>query len=910
MIDLHRHSEYSLFDGFGKAGELAQIAKDLGHSAFSTTEHGNTNGLVQHYFACKEVGIKPIMGVEAYFKPKINDQRKSFHLCLFCKSVKGYENLNKLMTIAEKQKYYNPIITLENLKQYHEGIICTSACIASYFSQKILEGSIKQAEKAIKIFKNIFEDDFYIEIQPYKIDKNGTQEKVNEVLMRLADRNEVPCILTSDSHYGKKEDFPTYKKMHEIAKHNIDVESTYKERYMPSERAISKRFIKMHKKYIEANQVNNCETVQEYLGELMDNLDEIENKVDPDILEKLKPELPTFDENLDSFEVLKHHVKKGLKRRGKFTKRYWNRCLKELEVIKHLGFSDYFLIVQDYVNWSKKKGITVGPGRGSGCNSEVDYALAITEVDSIYFDLEFTRFLRMDKKKMPDIDLDFETSRRGEVIQYLLDKYKGHASQICSYGNYQANNLLNDLAKVSGLGTTTDLDKDTIESHKSTIAAIKKILNECTVDKSVDIDQLKKHPDYEFYNNEFDDILYHFTKLYKKVRFIGTHAAGVAITKDDITKYTALKYDKKTDRWFSNYDLNDLEKLGIIKFDILGLKTMESIGECRRLTGHGYDEKMTKDKKIIKAFREGNTSGVFQFERQAARDILALIDTSSFDDIVATNAMNRPGPLSVKMPEHYAENKKNLDLAKNTCYYEYAKETYGTIIYQEQLQQICLNIGGLTWADADVVMKMNKGGIDKYVNIYKKNYNHFKNLFMPHAVNEMGVPEDEALELFNNLFNYTFNKGHGTGYSLISVEEMYFKIYHPNEFWFTKMKYEGDERKLAMFEAEYVQSGHLILPATMNSKAKYSLTTFEDETCIERGISSIKGVGDKAAEEIESHGPYYDKEDMLDRVNRRVVHKGVVAKLEDAGCFETNKNKYYQMIVNTNKALYSKNIRF
>lgn len=394
--DLHRHDECSTFDGFGKPEELAALAKKLGHTALGISNHGNTNGLVRHFYACKEEGIKPIMGCEGYFLPKYKPQTRGYHLCLFAKTKQGYTNLNTLQYEGEKIKYYNPIWTFELFEEYHEGLICTSACVAGYLAQCIKSGKLDQAEKYLRKMVDIFGDDFYIEIQPYSITEPGLQEKVNVESIKLAKKLGIKLILTSDSHRGAKEDFDTYMKMHEVAKHNFDdIEATYKERYMPTEKEIMQRFYKMHRgDFGDAK-------AKALAKEMVRNLQEIEDKVDGDILDELELKLPQFDPERDSFDLLKEKIRDGLKKRGKWNKKYAARIKEELEVIKYHGFEDYFLMVAEYTTWAKDQGIYVGPGRGSGCNCLVNYALHITDVDPILFDLDFSRFLRIDKKKMP-----------------------------------------------------------------------------------------------------------------------------------------------------------------------------------------------------------------------------------------------------------------------------------------------------------------------------------------------------------------------------------------------------------------------------------------------------------------------------------------------------------------------------
>ena len=412
FFDLHRHDEKSFFDGFGKPTELAQRAVELGYPALGLSNHGNITGLVQHWQACKEVGIKPVLGCEVYFQPKFNKtkpERKSYHLNLFAKSLEGYKNLCHMLTEANtKQFYYKPIIDFRLLEKYHEGLICCTACIASATSQAILHGNRKTAGKLLDKFKSIFGKDLYIEIQPYKIDDKATQQRTDYTLMKLAREKKIKCILTSDSHYGRKEDFDTYCKMHEIGRTTLDVKNTYSERYMPSEYEIAERFAKMYKhKFKDSMKVAEM---------FIDNMKPLLDSIEDDILGGLELHLPKISDNedFDSHKALKQMVKEGLQKKGKWNKEYKQRCLYELDVIHYHGFDDYFLMVQDYVNYARSQGIAVGPGRGSACNCLVAYAIGITDVDSIKYKLDFSRFMRKEKKKLPRM-LGIVCERRSAV---------------------------------------------------------------------------------------------------------------------------------------------------------------------------------------------------------------------------------------------------------------------------------------------------------------------------------------------------------------------------------------------------------------------------------------------------------------------------------------------------------------
>ena len=911
-FDLHRHDEYSTFDGYGKPEELAKIAKELGYNSLCTTNHGNTNGLVQTYKACKDNGLKAILGVEGYFLPKYVPQTRGYHLILIAKNLVGYGNMNRIQYEGDMQKYYNPIWDFSILEEHSEGLICTSACVAGYLGQCIKSDNLDKAKKYLKKMQSIFGDDFYIEIQPYNVDeeKDGInlQRYINIKSIELAEELGIKCILTSDSHRGRKEDWESYLKMHEVAGHNLDhIEDTYKERYMPVPGDLKKRFYKMHKAdFGEAR-------TKKLALQMIKNLEEIEDKCELNYLDQLEEKLPVLYDN--SYKVLVEHVKQGLKDRGRYNAEYIKRAKEELDVIKYHKFEDYFLMVEDYVNWAKNQGIAVGPGRGSACNSIVCYALKITEVDSIYFNLEFRRFLMKERHKMPDIDLDFETDRRGEVIEYLLNKYEGHSAQICSYGLYRVDNLINDLAKVCGLRTDKEVDASDAKINKQIKADIKKFVNSYIDEGFLDREGLKKDERYKSYNDSYDNIMMHFLALYEKVRFIGTHAAGVAITGGNILDYAAVRMDTKTGKLFTAYDLIDMEAIGVIKFDMLGLKTMSELNDCRKATGTpGFDISMIEDENVIAGFAKGNCNGVFQLDKASVQQLLLDIHTSNFNDVVAASAMNRPGPLKQKMPELYAANKEAYELGEDAgsnirAFDEYLKETYGTIIYQEQIMRMAVDIAGMTWDEAHNITKM-KIGVPKFNYYFENDYPRFEQAFV-NGCKKLGVPADTAKDIFKKFYDYSFNKGHSVGYSLISVEQMYYKVYYPEVFWFAKIKYANDDSDFFKYCENAVGDGAVVfLPHVNYSRSKSSLRKIDGEFAIQQGLSSIKGVGEVAANAIvaerKANGIFTSYDNFLDRVQDKKVNKKVLGLLIESGALEFKKSTYISRVKKYNSSLYAR----
>lgn len=903
FFDLHRHDEYSLFDGFGKPEQLAKHAKELGYRALGVSNHGSISGLIKHYQACNEVGIKPVMGCEIYFQPKFNKenpQRKSYHLNLFVKNLQGYKNLCHIMTEANtKQFYYKPIVDFKLLEKYSDGFICTTACIASATSQAILNGHRSTAERLLDKFKEIFKDDLYVEIQPYKIDAQGTQQRTDYELMGMAKRKKIKCILTSDSHFGSKEDFDTYCKMHEIGKTTLDVKRTYSERYMPTEYEITERFAKIYKKKFKRP--------MELAERFVDNMKEIYNKVEDNILDGLELELPKISE--DGAKQLETLTKQGLKKRNKWNKKYWKRCKEELEVINYHGFADYFLIVIDYITWAKENGIETGKGRGSVCNCEVAYAVGITEVDSIKYNLDFSRFMRKEKKSLPDIDLDFERDRRQEVIDYVINKYPNKAIQICSYGMYGVDNLVNDLASVCNLKTTKDVDWFEADENKKVIAEIKSYIKGFIVDDELNMSNLLNGYRTEEFNEKYDNIIKHFSKLYGKIKYLGKHSAGVAVVGTDISDYTCIiMRDRKTGALSSCFDKDDLEHINCVKFDMLGLKTMSEMRELREKTGHTITEEDEESKEVIDGFREGRTDGIFQMEKSAPKKILNMIQCDCINDIIAVNALNRPAPLQLHMHETYAHNKLSDNVDKNTPYYKYTQETYGTMLYQEQTVEVAQKVGHLTPQQSFDMLKIMK----KAENLTKPEYvpiiEQMKKDFY-RGCRQEGLTKEQTNSIWASMLIYGFNKGHSTGYALISIDQMYYKVHYPTQFWYVKMKYADNDADIFKYSQFAVKDGAVVMLPHVNYSAKTSLRKMDGEDVIQQGLSIIKGIGEKAAETIEEErrkGVFKSYDDFYDRCKGRSVTKAVIKTLKEQGALEFSKNKYISRVVKYNSTLMAR----
>lgn len=888
---MHKHTHYSMFDGFDKIKNIVAYAKELGHKAIGISDHGNACGIIQLYLECKKQGLKPLMGVEAYFQPKFKAGGKKFHLCLFAYTNEGYANLCRIISEANEHNFYRTMtVDFELLSKYKEGIICSSACVAGYMSQAILADKIDLAVKVTKKFKSIYGDNFYIELQPMSVMENGTdiQYEVNEGLMKIAKKLKIKTILTTDSHFTKAEDFDSYIMMHRLGKIGSEkgegftiehIEQTYKERYMHSEKEICKKFKKMHGFFPQ---------------EQLDAMDEIYDKIDIDL--DFSGSIPECDDYEDNEKALVKICQDRLKATGRWTKEYIDRAKYEISVIKGHGLCDYFLIVQEYVKWATDNGIYVGPGRGSCGGSLVTELLGITKIDPIVVGTDFDRFLRPDKKKMPDIDLDFENGRQQEVMEHIITKYMGRASKITTFGYYKSANLINDLCKVYEIPShEASRIKSILQAHVPEMAhfEFEDIIYEDII-KDRQVRELDK---------EYTHFVKHFCMLCGQVKYYGQHPAGVLVTKGAISQWVPMM--KVKGQMICSYDKYDCEAVDMVKFDVLALKTLNVIHDIEEMTNDRFDRQNIDDDveyEMYKRFSEGNTLGIFQLNKDAARGILRDIQADTIQDVIAAISLNRPGTLKLKTHEQYAANKQDVD--DTTVWYPYTKDAHGSIIYQEHVMRICKGLADMPMDRVDKLMKFK---------FSEEERGHLKEEFIAGAKAHSGLSKKVTGPLFDAMALYMFNKGHGAGYALISEWMMYHKVKHPTEFWYATLKWEYDERKRWEFETEAASEGILIFIPHVNYTADYSIRTIEGEKVIQMGYNAIKGVGPKAAEEIEAerrkHGPFKSYDDFVDRCKSRAVTSRVIDALVTDGALEFKKKVYIERVKKKNADLYMKGLR-
>jgi DNA polymerase-3 subunit alpha len=890
-FELHNHTHFSMFDGFGKINDKVKYAKKLGMPAVGISDHGNVCGIAQLYMRCKQEGITPILGCEVYFQPTYKPGEQRFHLCLFVKNAVGYENLCRILYEANVENFYRYAhVTFDILQRFHEGLICTSACISGFVPYQTAYGKKELAIKAAKKFKNIFGDDFYFELMPIDIDDLDTQKRANTRLMHLGRELGIKSIITTDAHFIEKDDFDSYLMMHELSRLGSkqgerfsmeEIEKTYKERYMHSEEEIVDKFIKMH---------------GVYPAQQLDAMEELLKKIDLKL--DFSHTIPTFDRSRDCYQDIKKICLNRLKETGRYNKEYIDKLKYEMEVIKAHDLCDYFLIVRDYVQFARDNNIYVGPGRGSVCGSLIAELMEITDVDPLVLGTDFNRFLRKDKKKMPDIDLDFEAGDgQRKVIDYVLHEYEGKAAQIVTFGYYMGANLVNDLAKIYAM------DADDLKKVKQVLLSKVMTAQHHRDIKELDINELLKDKEVRIINKEFPDLVKHFCKLVGQVKYYGQHPAGVVITQQEISQVVPMMNIRG--KLMAAFDKTDVDDLGILKFDILALKTLNILHKIEDLSGDKYDpanvDAATK-KEMYERFRTGNSLGIFQCNSPTARQVLEELDASDIQDVIAALSLNRPGTLKASMHKVYAQNKQQVD--KSTLWYPYTMDTYGTVIYQEHVMKIAGGMAKMDPVDVDKLVKCKFTDEERQI---------LKKKFIEGSNKHSGLRKEQAEELFEFMGLYTFNKAHSAGYALISEWQMYHKVKNKIPFWFATLKYEAigkDERKRHMFMGEAIRDGIIFFLPHVNYTADYSVRKVDGEYVIQEGLSVIKGVGEKAAlyieEERKRNGIFKSKSEFVERCKSRQVHTGVLKALDEEGAIEFDKQRYLSRVVKYNAAMFNR----
>ena len=871
FVHLHNHTDFSLLDGAANIPRLVDTAVEQGMKALAITDHGNMFGVLRFYMECKKKGIKPIIGCEFYVAPgsmlvKSGNEKgnKYHHLILIAKNSTGYSNLMKLASIAFTDGfYYKPRIDFDTMKKHSEGLICSSACIAGLIPQLVIQGKEDEAEKKALEYQELFgKDHYYLELQDHGIPE---QKIANEGLIRISEKTGIPLIATNDIHYITKEEaeaqeilicIGTQKKLTDSGRLVFDK----KEFYMKDPDTMMSIFSHVPEAIENTNRVAElCELEIELPGPLLPDFDIPEQFADPD-------------------EYLRHITYEGLKDRyGEITGKIEKRAEFELDIIISMGFTGYFLIVWDFIHWAKEHDIPVGPGRGSGAGSLIAYAMTITDIDPFKYDLLFERFLNPERVSMPDFDIDFCFERRQEVIDYVTRKYGSErVGQIITFGTLKTKAVLKDVARV--------LDIPFDESN-----AITKMV-------PPDVKKLKDAIEQE---EELQKIIQRggvYEKLITISKYLeglnrhsSLHAAGIVIGKEELTKYVPLYKDPKTGAVSTQFTMDLLEDCGLVKMDFLGLKTLTLIKNTENLIKkRGIDFDISKipedDEATFKMLGEGKSACIFQFESAGMQKILKDAQPESIEDLIALNALYRPGPMA-NIPQ-FIESKKDPSKIKypDPSLEEVLKPTYGVIVYQEQVMKVAQIIGGFSLGKADILRRaMGKKKV--------KEMEKMKIEFLKGAV-EKGYNEKHASDIFDMLepfAGYGFNKSHAAAYSVLAYQTAYLKANYPAEFMAANLTNEiRDTEKMAEYIAEAKQMGIEMLPPDINLSEKYFTVS---EGRIVYGLIGIKNVGSAAVDEIvrekNEGGDFKNLKDLLDRADLRVVNKKVLETLIKSGLFDS-----------------------
>ncbi len=880
FVHLHVHSEYSLLDGANRIKDLPVRAKELGMKAIALTDHGVMYGAVEFYKECKKNNIKPIIGCEVYVAPRgrlnkeANVDNVYNHLILLAKNEIGYQNLIKLVSIGFTEGfYYKPRIDLEVLEKYHEGLIALSACLAGSVPQEIQKGNIEKAKEIALWYKKVFGEDYYLELQ-----YNGLKEQVlvNQQLVQIGRELNIPIVGTNDAHYLKKED--AYN--HEVL---LCIQT-------------GKKMADTERMKFETNEfyIKSPEEMEEYfknLPEALDNTVKIAEKCNFDF-EFGHTKLPNYDvppEYKTHEEYFRKLCNDGIKKRyGENPgQEIINRVEYEMSVIEKMGYVDYYLIVWDFIHYAKSQGISVGPGRGSGAGSIVAYAIEITDIDPIKYNLLFERFLNPERISMPDFDVDFCYERRQEVIDYVARKYgSDHVSQIITFGTMAARMVIRDVGRVLDI-PYAEVDKLAKMIPMELHITIKKALEQNR--------ELKELYENDEQTKKLLDIAMGLEGL---PRNASTHACGVVITKNPVDTYVPLYVNEGNIS--TQYTMTLLEELGLLKMDFLGLRTLTVIADAKKLVKEcrGIDvvfDKEMNDPNVYKLWQEGKTSGIFQFESAGMTNFMKELKPDGLEDIIAGVSLYRPGPMD-QIPR-YIKNKLNPG---NVEYTHPALEpilnvTYGCMVYQEQVMQIVRELAGYSLGRADLVRRaMGKKKLD----VMAKERQYFiygqtdenGNVIIPGCIRN-GIDEESANKIFDEMAEfakYAFNKSHAAAYAVVAYQTAYLKAYYKEEFMAATLNsFLGNLDKIPEYIYECKRLGIEILKPDINkSNTKFTV----DNSKIRFGLGSIKNVGigavDSIVQEREKNGPYKDFSDFCERIQGETVNRKCIESLIKAGAFE------------------------
>ena len=883
---LHLHTEYSLLDGVGKIDDYLKRAKELGMKSIAITDHGNMFGAIEMYKKAIKNGIKPIIGIEVYLAEFGMEKKegRNFHLILLAKNEKGYKNLLKISSEAYiRGFYYKPRVDKEYLKNHSEGIICLSACMQGEISRRILDKEPKEnIEIAINSYIDIFgKDDFYIEVQGNGIEK---QKELNKILFKIAKKYDLKLVATNDTHYVNKGDhvlqdimicIQTGAKISDEKRMRIETEELY---------------LKSREEMIES-------LGEEYI-EAIDNTEEVSNKcnlsIDFGTFKFPYYKLPTCVKNIKEF--LRKLVYLGLEERypSGLTEKMLERVEYELSVINKMGYAEYFVVVWDFINYAKMKKIPIGPGRGSAAGSIISYALKITDLDPIKYNLIFERFLNPERVSMPDIDIDICQERRQELIDYVTEKYGvDKVAQIITFGTLKARAAIRDVGRVLDI-PLSKIDKvaKLIPFNYSIELALRSIpeLNKLyTTDK------------------EIENVINISARIENKVRHTSIHAAGIVITKDSLNETVPL-YCDKDNVVSTQYQMKELEELGLLKMDFLGLRNLTNIQRAIDYIEQDTGKKIILHdiplniKEVYGMLSKGDSLGVFQLESQGIRRILTKLKPDRFEDIIALLALYRPGPLGSGMVDNFINCKNGKEEIKypHESLKDVLQETYGVILYQEQVMKIANVMADYSLGEADLLRRaMGK----KKAEIMDEN----REKFISRSVAK-GYTEEKATEIFDlidKFAGYGFNKSHSAAYALIAYWTAWLKRMYPKHYYAALMSSEISHiENVAVYVEDAKNHGvKLKFPDINNAASKFKV----DNEGIIFALSAIKNVGEKVAEgikkEYDDNGEYKTFDDFIFRTKKFGMNKKAIEALVYSGALDGVFGNRKEKIESIGKAL-------
>ena len=883
---LHLHTEYSLLDGACRIEGLMKRVKELGQTAVAITDHGVMYGCVEFYKAAKKEGIKPIIGCEVYVATrtrfdKVNRIDGSNHLVLLCKNETGYKNLIRMVSLGFTEGFYNkPRIDHGLLEQYHEGLICLSACLAGEIPQALLAGDYEKAKNLALYYEGLFgKGNYYIEIQDHGIDEQRT---VLPLLVRLSRETGIPLVATNDAHYLTKEDAQTQHiliciQTNKTVNDDNVLEFGTEEFYVKSTEEMAELF----RAWPEA-----CE-----------NTNRIADACNFDF-EFGVTKLPYFEapDGMDNRTYFNRLCRDGLVRRygSDIPAELTERLDYEISVIDRMGYINYYLIVYDFINYAKSKGIPVGPGRGSGAGSLAAYCMGITSIDPIKYNLLFERFLNPERVSMPDFDIDFCYERRQEVIDYVIDKYGAdHVAQIVTFGTLAARAVIRDVGRVMDIpyGTVDGIAKLVPMEPKMTLTkalnASKELRERCETDPQV------------------KELIETSLKLEGMPRNASTHAAGVVITRDAVDTYVPLSTNDGNP--VTQFTMTTIEELGLLKMDFLGLRNLTVINDAekmirRREPAFSMDRIPYDDQSVFAMLNAGDTSGVFQLESSGMTQVVVGLQSKSVEDIIAVIALYRPGPME-SIPTYLANRHTPGNVHYKTPQLEHILDvTNGCIVYQEQVMQICRELAGFSYGQADLVRRaMSK----KKHDIMEKERQHFiygntePGQECPGCVKN-GIPEPVANAIFDEMSSfasYAFNKAHAACYAVVCYQTAYLKKHYKHEFMAALLTSVLDNTdKVISYTAECQRMGMRVLPPDINtSEAGF---TVEGEN-IRFGLLALKNVGRNLITAVvreRKNGAYRSLYNFCKRMHGGEINRRAVESLIKSGAFDQLEAKRRSMI--------------